>query len=152
MHFCCLQLAPERGKLPAANEKHAPWGEAFKTSSNPVLRKKYVCHIFNVAPKKVRSTLYQLLGLQFAGNASEVDRYDMNVHWVMYATFYFHGNSFSSFVSQYLSVLDIHLTCQSTSRARQKWQMTARPLPWHGTARHSKNKYFACLFCYITIY
>ena len=79
MYFCYLQLAPERGKFPAASEKHAPWGEAFRTSSNPVLRKKYVCHVFKVAPKKVRSTLYQLFGLQFAGNGSEVDKYEMNV-------------------------------------------------------------------------
>ena len=25
-----FQLAPERGRLPAASEKHSPWGEALK--------------------------------------------------------------------------------------------------------------------------
>lgn len=32
------ELAPERGKLPAASDKHSPWGEALKHHSQPEIR------------------------------------------------------------------------------------------------------------------
>jgi len=33
-----FQLATERGKFPAASEKHGPWGEALQNHSLPEVR------------------------------------------------------------------------------------------------------------------
>ena len=37
-----LQLAPERGRLPAASDKHSPWGEALKHHAVAEIRERYI--------------------------------------------------------------------------------------------------------------
>ena len=43
--FCVLvllQLAPERGRLPAASDKHSRWGEALKHHAVAEIRERYI--------------------------------------------------------------------------------------------------------------
>ena len=35
-----FQLAPERGRLPAASDKHSPWGEALKHHAVAEIRER----------------------------------------------------------------------------------------------------------------
>ena len=42
MCLVLLQLAPERGRLPAASDKHSPWGEALKHHAVAEIRERYV--------------------------------------------------------------------------------------------------------------
>ena len=37
-----LQLAPERGRLPAASDKHSLWGEALKHHAVAEIRERYI--------------------------------------------------------------------------------------------------------------